>query len=126
MYFRLYEAGIIEELLQLLRRIGRHSLHHVCPHGIRIDNFYHDSKPTTRLQNSAHLFQTFGQVRPKIDGFHSRQKVELRVFVWQFCRRSLLYKDLLFEQSPIHFAGFGYTLVRDVDAIDFGFFAPFE
>jgi hypothetical protein len=26
-----------------------HSLHHICPHGIRIDDFYHDSEPTIRL-----------------------------------------------------------------------------
>ena len=56
MDFRLCEPCIVKQSLQLLRRVGCHTLHHVRPFGVSIDHLYHDGEMTSGLQHSANLF----------------------------------------------------------------------
>ena len=78
------EASIIEHGLQFLRRIGRHALHDVRPHGVTIYDLHHDGELTARLQHTTHLLQTIRQIGPEIHRFYSRYKVELPVLVREF------------------------------------------
>ena len=84
MNLRLGEAGIVEHGFQFLWRIGCHTLDDVCPHGVTVNDLYHDGELSAGLQYTTHLLETAGQIGPEIDGFYSRYEVELPVFVGQF------------------------------------------
>ena len=44
------KTSVFEEGLQLFRRIDRHAIHNVGPHGIGINGFHHDDELTTMFQ----------------------------------------------------------------------------
>ncbi len=84
MDFRLGEAGIVEQHFQFFRRIGRHALHYVRPHGIAVNDLHHDGELAALLEYTAYLFQAVRQIGPEIDGLYSRHEVELPVLVRKF------------------------------------------
>ena len=113
-----YEACIVEQRLQFLRRIGRHALYDIRPHGVAINYFYQNDEFSALFQHSAHLLKTVRQVWPEIHRLYCCHEVELPVFIRQLFGRSLSDEHPLVEHFGIHLLGFRYAFLRDVDTID--------
>ena len=88
MDFGLHETRIIDELLQLLRRIGCHTINDFQPLGIHCDDLYHDDKLATGFYHPAHLIDTFRQLRPEIDGLNGSHEIELCILIRQLAGRA--------------------------------------
>ena len=103
------ETCIIKHVLQLLWRIGRHTLHHICPHRVTINDLHHDGELTARLQYTTHFLQAVGKVGPEIHSFDCRYEVELPVLIGKLLGRTLSYEYLFVEHFGIYLLGFRHT-----------------